>query len=122
MILRYFSNYVPHFTLIPFDALLNKRQGSTAHNNVNVFVHSQRRQLVTAMLPLLILVSASSASPINISGIFNDNNSSDYCYTSDQDPYLCFGTKTAYEYTRGDLYNDQLPDSNTPSNRRTFMI
>lgn len=68
------------------------------------------------MLPLFLLVSVSSASPIDIFGLstvnlFHAQNSSNYCYTLDQDPYLNFGTKTAYEYTRGDLYNDQLPDS-----------
>lgn len=34
-----------------------------------------------------------------------------YCYTLDENPYLFFATKTAYEYTRGDLYNDLLPES-----------
>lgn len=74
------------------------------------------------MLPLLLLVSASSASPINLFGVSTDNDSSGYCYTLDQDPYLYFGTKTAYEYTRGDSYNDQLPDSKTPTKEHTFVI
>lgn len=39
------------------------------------------------------------------------SSTGNYCYTLDEDPYLLFATKTAYEYTRGDLYNDQLPNS-----------
>lgn len=40
-----------------------------------------------------------------------ENTHKNHCYTLEEEPYLFFNTKTAYEYTRGDMYNDQLPDS-----------
>lgn len=75
------------------------------------------------MLLLLFLSASCPASAIpkqnfNFFGLqppAEAQESKTYCYTLDKDPYLFFSTKTAYEYTRGDLYNDQLPDSNQNS-------
>lgn len=34
-----------------------------------------------------------------------------YCYSTDKRPYLLFGTKTAYNYTHGNLNQDTVPQS-----------
>lgn len=35
----------------------------------------------------------------------------DYCFATDENPYLFFCSKTAYEYTHGDLNEDVVPES-----------
>lgn len=37
-----------------------------------------------------------------------------YCYTSDENPYLLFSTITAYEYNHGELSQDEVPGTCTP--------
>lgn len=74
------------------------------------------------LLLLLVFVTQSDASVIvpkdsfgmpvvNLLQARQNSTGRDYCYVLDEDPYLFFATKTAYEYTRGDLYNDLLPES-----------
>lgn len=35
----------------------------------------------------------------------------EYCYSTDENPYLFFSTKTAYDYNHGDLNEDEVAES-----------
>lgn len=39
------------------------------------------------------------------------SSKSEYCYSTHENPYLFFSTKTAYDYNHGDLNEDQVPAS-----------
>lgn len=41
-----------------------------------------------------------------------DTTAENYCYSTDENPYLFFSTKTAYHYNHGNLNEDVVPESN----------
>lgn len=58
-----------------------------------------------------ILLFAALLCPTLILSKPSQKTTEDYCYSADEDPYLFFGTKTAYEYNHGDLNEDTVPES-----------
>lgn len=42
-------------------------------------------------------------------------SSDSYCYLSDDEPYLFFSSETAYDYTHGDISEDEVPESKQKS-------
>lgn len=49
----------------------------------------------------------------------SQKSTDDYCYTTDEQPYLLFCSKTAYEYTHGDLSEAIVPESITQQSKST---
>lgn len=100
---------------------LNKRQGPQL-TTMLLLLFPASSSVPKMWLLLLLFVAQSGASVIipkdsfgmpviNLLQTRENSTGDDYCYVLDEDPYLLFATKTAYEYTRGDLYNDMLPES-----------